>query len=148
MVERVLRSRAEQLAGYRRVLEARDPTTPADRLRILAADEIRPVRVWTGLNPHAPPDALELLAHDEDNYVRRIALHHPSAPETALLHIPPFETAKAGTSHFMDRETIAHHPNASRALRKAMISEGTCRARSECRHTKSMWRIRRRRLTL
>lgn len=136
------RSRAEQLAGYRRVLEARNPETPVDRLRALAADAIRPVRVWTGLNPHTPPDALELLAHDEDDYVRRIAILHPNAPEAALRHIAELETLKFGSRDFLDREMIAHHPNVSRALRKALISEGTCKNRKECRFTKSIWRNR------
>ncbi|MFB4305641.1 hypothetical protein [Actinomadura sp. GTD37] len=142
MAGRVPRSRAEQLAGYRRVLEARDLATSPDRLRVLADDEVGPVRVWAGLSPRTPPDALERLAHDEDDYVRRIAMLHPNTPEAALRHMAALETVRAGDRYFLDRETIAHHPNVSRALRNALVGEGTCRDRRECRESKSMWRNR------
>ncbi|WP_426513264.1 hypothetical protein ACPPVO_23165 [Dactylosporangium sp. McL0621] len=57
------------MAGYRRVLEARSSRTTTERLRQLADDPIRPVRLWAARNPRTPPDALDRLLQDPDSWV-------------------------------------------------------------------------------
>jgi hypothetical protein len=77
---REIRSAHERWLGYLRVLEARDANTTHDRLRELAHDVIRPVRLWTARNPNTPPDALIILSTDPDETVRWNVLMNRSAP--------------------------------------------------------------------
>ncbi|MEV7230308.1 hypothetical protein AB0M79_25310 [Polymorphospora sp. NPDC051019] len=126
MSERIIRGYAERMAGYRRVLEARSTTTSAGRLRELAADEIRPVRVWTARNHNTPADALDPLTRDSDRIVRWIALLHPRTPAHALEriardHQDPFDIHSSTV-----RDRIAHHPHTPDGLRQALAQAGAC----------------------
>lgn len=115
------------MRGYRRVLEARNAATPADRLRTLAQDEIRPVRVWTARNPACPEDALDRLAHDADSSVRWNALGNPEMPETGLWYIAQLEAAE---TWFMThdwcvvRRRVYQHRRAGRELRRELHRQG------------------------
>ncbi|WP_328551128.1 hypothetical protein [Streptomyces sp. NBC_00358] len=109
----------------------------AERLRSLAVDEIRPVRLWTARSPLAPPDALDRLARDEDSSVQWNALINPNLPDTVLRWLADLEAKKAGTRWFILRERIVHHPNASEALRAELVAVGACscpqpRGRNAC----------------
>jgi hypothetical protein len=132
MRERVVRSRAERIAMYARVLEARAAGTSPDRLRALAADEAYPVRLYTAQNPRTPADALERLVLDVD--VVWTAAMNPSAPERAL---------RLAAAVRMDMaETLVHHPNATPSLRAGIAPDGPdclpgCR---ETIHTRPAWR--------
>ncbi|GAA0932700.1 hypothetical protein Vau01_123280 [Virgisporangium aurantiacum] len=80
MAGREIRTAHERWLGYLRVLEAWDPKTTHDRLRELAHDVIRPVRLWTARNPNTPPDALTILSTDPDETVRWNFLLNRSTP--------------------------------------------------------------------
>jgi hypothetical protein len=126
------------MAGYRRVLEARSTTTSAARLRSLARDEIRPVRLWTARNHNAPPDALDLLTQDSDRQVQWNALRHTRTPAQALERMAREEAVKSGDRWFIDRQLIAHHPNAPEPLRQSLFQAGVCR---DCSKTCHSWRF-------
>ncbi|MFE9483758.1 hypothetical protein ACFYNM_34850 [Streptomyces spororaveus] len=98
----------------------------AERLRSLAVDEIRPVRLWTARSPLAPPDALDRLARDVDASVQWNALINPNLPDTALRWLADLEAKRAGTRWFILRQRIVHHPNASEALRAELVALGAC----------------------
>ena len=129
---RVIRTQAERLLGYRRVLEARSPDVTADRLRLLALDEIRPVRLWTARSPLAPPDALDCLARDDDASVRWNALLNPNLPDSAMRWMAEHEAAEAGARSFLYRQRIVHHPNLSPALRAELVAAGACSCPKPC----------------
>jgi hypothetical protein len=120
------------MLAYRRVLEARDLNTSADRLRALAADEVRPVRLWVARNPLTPPDALGALARDEDSSVRWNALLHPETPDDALRWLSEREAARSGTKWFLVRQLVVHHPNASAELRADLAAIGACVCPQPC----------------
>ena len=127
MYQRRIRSRAEQLAGYRRVLEARSPATPADRLRDLAADELRPVRLWVARNPRCPSDALDALARDEDRTVQWNVLLNAGTPAPALWFLADLEKQEAErSSHpwFIVRSKVLAHPNAGWKLKWELLRLG------------------------
>jgi hypothetical protein len=121
-----------RMAGYRRVLEARSSETIPERLRRLADDPIRPVRLWVARNPKTPPDALDRLLHDSDSWVQWNALLHPDIPGTALEHLADEEAAKYGSRTFHHRSLIVHHPNASAQLRHHLMHQGACRCPDWC----------------
>ncbi|WP_458691316.1 hypothetical protein [Nocardia tengchongensis] len=125
-------SRAERLAGYRRVLETRDPATAPGRLRQLAVDSVRPVRLWAARNPNTPPDALALLVVDQDGNVRWNAIVNPGVPTEALRGAAELEVRTSGDAYFSVRERVVHHPNASDELRAELIEAGTCRRPDRC----------------
>ncbi|MBR7833800.1 hypothetical protein KDL01_11020 [Actinospica durhamensis] len=127
-----VRTRAERLSGYRRVLEARSPQTSVDRLRVLATDEVRPVRLWTARNPATPADALDRLARDCDASVRWNALVNPLLPDEALSWMAEREEGEHGSRWFHERSLIVHHPNASEGLRAELIAAGACRCPEWC----------------
>ncbi|MEV0748362.1 hypothetical protein OG778_17585 [Streptomyces sp. NBC_00184] len=104
----------------------------AERLRSLAVDEIRPVRLWTARSPLTPPDALDRLARDMDSSVQWNALINPNLPDTALRWLADLEAKKAGTRWFILRERIVHHPNASEALRAELVAVGACSCPRPC----------------
>ena len=142
---RIVRSRAERILAYRRVLEARSAETSTDRLRALALDEVRPVRLWVARNPHTPPDALGHLARDEDSSVRWNVLLHPETPDTALRWLSEREADSYGTKTFIDRRLIVHHPNASKALRAELVAIGAFECPRPCsRYAYSTSSLRRR----
>ncbi|MEV6279432.1 hypothetical protein [Nocardia sp. NPDC051832] len=132
MDKRGVRSRAERLSGYRRVLETRDPETSPDRLRELAVDLVRPVRLWAARNPNTPPDALALLVVDRDANVRWNAILNPAMPTEALRPAAEIEARTYGDSTFSFRERVAHHPNISNELRTELIEAGTCQRPQGC----------------
>jgi hypothetical protein len=132
MVQRIVRGRVDRLLGYQRVLDARRVEASADRLRELASDEIRPVRLWTARNRLAPPDALDRLARDEDSSVRWNALLNPHLPDAALRWLAEHEMREAGTRWFIYRERIVHHPNTSDALRAELLAVGACSCPRPC----------------
>ncbi|MDG6110077.1 hypothetical protein Daura_31825 [Dactylosporangium aurantiacum] len=72
------------MLGYRRALEARRPATSPTRLRELATDDVRPVRVLVARNFDTPRDALEQLTRDEDDDVRTSAIYTLNFPEMAV----------------------------------------------------------------
>ncbi|MCA2207382.1 hypothetical protein [Nocardia rosealba] len=127
-----MQSRAERLSGYRRVLETRHPDTPPDRLRELAVDTVRPVRLWTARNPNTPPDALALLVIDQDEHVRWNAILNPGVPTDALRPAAELEARMHGDASFLFRERVAHHPNVSDELGAELIEAGTCRRPRGC----------------
>ena len=108
VARREIRSAHERWLGYLRVLEARDATTSHDRLRGLARDVIRPVRLWTARNPNTPPDA----------------------PLRALLAMADGEAAYAPAGCFIVRHKVAHHPNTSADLRAHLLTAGVCQSAS------------------
>jgi hypothetical protein len=111
---RSIRSQPERIAGYRRVLEARSPDVPEQRLRELAHDEIRPVRLWTARSNRCPGDALVALAHDEDPNVSWSALHNAAMPEAGLRYLCEREAErdrKDRTPSFIVRARVLAHPN-------------------------------------
>ncbi|WP_412538916.1 hypothetical protein R8Z50_24050 [Longispora sp. K20-0274] len=138
MSERVVRPSAERLAGRLRVVEARADTTSAARLRSLATDEIRPVRVWVARNDNTPPDALDLLARDPDEIVRWYALLHPRTPSSALEWLADEENRRYGGRWFLVRDRVVHHPNAPEPLRRSLLRAGACRT---CSPTCPGWRV-------
>lgn len=103
MGDRVIRTRAGWTAGYRRVLEARSLDTPADRLRILAFDEIRPVRLYVARNPSTPPDALVWLASDPDESVRWNVLLNVNRPAEARRNAAAREATHGGGRRQLER---------------------------------------------
>ncbi|WP_181697075.1 hypothetical protein [Nocardia sp. GTS18] len=129
---RRVRSRAERSGGYRRVLETREPETLPDRLRELAVDTVRPVRLWTARNPNTPPDALALLVIDQDEHVRWNAILDPGVPTDALRPAAELEARMYGDASILFRELVAHHPNVSDELRAELIEAGTCRRPRRC----------------
>jgi Leucine rich repeat variant len=70
------------------------------QLSVLAADEIRPVRLWVARNPNTPPEALDALAQDADSAVRWNVLLNPSTPATALETTAVIEEARFGSRGF------------------------------------------------
>ena len=125
-------TQAERLLGYRRVLEARSQDVTADRLRVLAVDDIRPVRLWTARRPPTPPDALDQLARDTDHSVRWNALLNVNLPESSLWWLSDREAGKFGNRWFLERQRVVHHPNASEALRAELIAVGACSCPRPC----------------
>ncbi|MBF9132417.1 hypothetical protein I0C86_26215 [Plantactinospora sp. S1510] len=122
----------DRMAGYQRVLEARSAETIPERLRGLAGDPIRPVRLWVARNPRTPPDALDRLLHDSDSSVQWNALLHLATPGTALERLANDEAAKYGSRTFHHRSLVAHHPNASTELRHRLAQQGACRCPDWC----------------
>jgi hypothetical protein len=131
-------SRAEQLAGYRRVLEARALDTPLARLHELAADRVPAVRIAIARNRHTPPEVLQRLADDEYLTVAWYALQHPQMPEIGLRRLADWESRTHGGRSLILREIIAHHPNAPQSLRAEMANAGTCRHTVDCTAAKAV----------
>ena len=124
---RPIRSPTERRLGYLRVLEARSATTTTERLRTLAGDEIRPVRLWTARNWNTPPDALDALARDTDSTVRWNALLNPRTTAHTLDWIALREATEAPAGLFIERGHIVHHPNTPADLRRDLLAAGACR---------------------
>jgi hypothetical protein len=127
------------MAGYARVLEGRDPATAPERLRELASDEFRTVRMYAAENFSMPPDALELLIRDTDSSVRWCAFTNPAAPASGLAWLAAQDEPSA---HFRYSEIIAHHPGASAELRAAITAAGGETCGPECQasiHTRPSW---------
>ncbi|MEU1525364.1 hypothetical protein ABZ413_24515 [Nocardia rhamnosiphila] len=120
------------MSGYRRVLETRDPATCPDRLRQLAVDPVRPVRLWAARNPNTPADALTLLVVDEDSSVQWNAIVNPVVPVEALRRVAAIEAARWGNRHLLLRERVVHHPNVTDELRAELINAGTCQRVEWC----------------
>jgi hypothetical protein len=144
VARREIRSARERWLGYLRVLEARDATTSRDRLRELARDIIRPVRLWTARNPRTPPDALIILSADTDSTVRWNVLLNRSTPLQALQAMADGEATNAPAGWFIVRHKVAHHPNTSAQLRAQLLTVGACNsASSSCNHEHMYWVSRR-----
>lgn len=115
VVRRQIRTRAERMLGYARVLEARNPATSADRLRALADDDVRPVRVWVARNFNTPRDALARLAQDPDEAVRWCALVRPySSRDRAALACQRRASAHGRT---VQQLPARHGPSSGRPTR-------------------------------
>jgi hypothetical protein len=126
MGPRPIRTRAEWMLGHQRVLEARDPTTTVERLRALADDGARPVRVWVALNFRTPPDALERLAQDEDDYVRARASYNLTLPDVAARwRANPDRTYPEGQYNGMLHDMV-HHPGTPEDLRAELVAAAQC----------------------
>jgi hypothetical protein len=113
VVRREIRSAHERWLGYLHVLEARDVKASPDRLRELARDIIRPVRLWTARNPNTPPDSLIILSADTDSTVKWNVLLNRSTPPQALHAMADQEAASAPAGWFIIRHKVVHHPNTS-----------------------------------
>ncbi|SDS87410.1 hypothetical protein [Actinoplanes derwentensis] len=129
-----IRSAAENKLGLLRVHEARSTATTEQRLRELAADPIRPVRVWTARNPNTPPDAVATLLQDADCSVRNEALYHLRTPAVALELLARQEAEEAEAARLPNtaakkRHVVAHHPNTPPQLRDELIAAGVCPGR-------------------
>lgn len=101
MTSRTVRSRAEQLAAYERVREARSLDVTPERLGELALDDVLPVRLWTARSRVATPGVLAVLAADEDGTVRwnvMLSLRSDDAVLRALAQRERGEAGGAGTS--------------------------------------------------
>ncbi|MEV6522721.1 hypothetical protein AB0M43_12315 [Longispora sp. NPDC051575] len=144
MSERVVRPPAERTAGLARVVEARAATTAEDRLRALAGDEVRPVRLWTARNLGTPPDALDLLTRDPDEIVRWNALLNPRTPAPALERLAEEENRRYGGRWFLFRDNVVHHPNTPEPLRESLYRAGAC---AGCSPTCDGWRVYTRQLS-
>ncbi len=126
-VTRPIRSQAERIAGYRRVLEARSPDVTEERLRELAHDEIRLVRLWTARSSRCPGDALVALAQDEDSTVSWCALHNAAMPEVGLRYLCDREAERDRedrTPSFIVRARVLAHPNTSTQLAEELRELG------------------------
>jgi hypothetical protein len=128
-----IRLAAERRLGLLRANEARSTDTTEQRLRELAADPMRPVRVWTARNANTPPDALTNLLEDADHSVRSAALYHPRTPAAALALLARQEAEKAEAARLPNatakRHVVAHHPNTPPQLRDELIAAGVCPGR-------------------
>jgi hypothetical protein len=124
---RSIRSEAERIGGYHRVLEARSPDVTGGRLRELAHDDIRPVRLWTARSRRCPGDALVALAHDEDSSVSWNALHNAAMPEAGLRYLCELEAERDRqdrTPSFIVRARVLAHPNTPPQLAKQLRELG------------------------
>lgn len=126
---RVVRTRAEWMAGYLRVLEARDARTSSKRLAVLATDEIRAVRVWTARHRRCPATSLDALARDYDVLVRWNALSNVAMPEGALRYLAEVEAAEyearnLDARYAVIRVRVLRHPNAGRNLKRELRESG------------------------
>ncbi|GIF43923.1 hypothetical protein Axi01nite_82340 [Actinoplanes xinjiangensis] len=127
-----IRSATERKLGLLRANEARSADTTEQRLRELAVDPVRAVRLWTARNPNTPPDAVALLLHDSDPSVQNSALFHLRAPAAALELLARQEAAEAEAAQLphqtAKRDLVAHHPNTPPELRDQLLAAGVCRA--------------------
>ncbi len=105
--------------GYQRVKEARRPDVGAQRLRELARDPVRPVRLLVAQHPATPPDALTGLLADPDEQVVWSALLNRATPAEAL-------AAHAAGASELELSLMAHHPNAPRHLRDGCLCPEFC----------------------
>lgn len=112
MAGRDVRGAHERWLGFLRVLEARDPSTPHDRLRDLAGDMIRPVRLWTART-------------DPDETVKWNVLLNRSTPPEALRVMADEEAASAPAGWFIVRHKVVHHPGTSAELRAQLLTAGS-----------------------
>ncbi|MEV6304093.1 hypothetical protein AB0M02_32140 [Actinoplanes sp. NPDC051861] len=129
------------MAGYRRVLEARSPETPVERLRELSGDAVRPVRLWVARNPRTPADALDRLLADADSWVQWNALLNVGAPGAALERLAAEEQAQFDDRVFHHRSLVAHHPNAPDDLRRRLLEQGACGCPDWCGGRTSFGRV-------
>ena len=113
--------------GYQRVLEARMAAVPVERLRELAADPIRPVRLNVARHPRTPADALGRLLFDVDSTVVWNALLHPGTPTEALIRF-------AGSATSSDWTLLAHHPQAPNDFRGRCDCPSWCLGSTAFRH--------------
>jgi hypothetical protein len=119
------------MLAYQRVLEARHLETSAGRLRIVAGDEVRPVRLRVARNPNTPSDVLDALARDEDKSVRWNALLHPKTPDAGLRWLSEHEMAEYGKAlphPPIDRS----RPERSNALRAELLALGAYACPKPC----------------
>ncbi|MGI5238916.1 hypothetical protein [Dactylosporangium sp. CA-139066] len=137
-MRRQIRTRAERMLGYARVLEARDPATSADRLRALADDDVRPVRVWVARNFHTPRDALERLARDQDEAVRWCASYALTLPEIALRWRADGRQVPAAAQSNGFLHDMVHHPSVPEDLRAELLAAGHCQQRCPRRRNVTM----------
>ena len=118
---------ARRYDGYQRVKEARNQNVPPHRLRELATDPVRPVRLAVARHPAAPPDALAALLNDEDEEVVATALLNRAVPTEAL-------AAHAQAAPQSEMDVVAHHPNAPRHLRGRCSCPEFCFGAAAFRH--------------
>lgn len=144
MARREIRSAHERWLGYLRVLEARDAKTADDRLRELARDVIRPVRLWTARNPNTPPGALIVLSTDPDETVKWNVLLNRSTPLQGLQMMAEEEAASAPAGWFIVRHKVVHHPSTSAELRAQLLTAGVCQPPStqSCSDEQTYWNSR------
>ncbi|MBE1533490.1 hypothetical protein [Actinomadura algeriensis] len=90
------------------------------------------MRIALARNPHTPSAVLERLAHDRHHTVQWYAVLNPQMPETGLRQLAAQENEQSGGRTHILREVIAHHPNATEALRAEMTGSGTCRVAIDC----------------
>jgi Leucine rich repeat variant len=125
-------SAEERQLGYLRVLEARDPTAPPARLRVLVRDPLTPVRLWAARNPSTPPDALGVLTHDVESMVRWYAMRNRKTSGAALALVASHEAERYGDGRLWVRSLIVHHPNLPEPARVAAVAAGACGCPGEC----------------
>ncbi|GIG00832.1 hypothetical protein [Catellatospora citrea] len=120
------------MAGYRRVLEARDPAVSAARLAELAADDVRPVRIYVARHPRTEGTTLARLMADEDELVQWNALVNPNAPAHALAELAVDEEQKHGVKWSTSLHVIARHPHTDPGLRTHLLAAGACTCPGNC----------------
>jgi hypothetical protein len=131
-VSRIPLSSEERRLSYRRVLEARDPSTPAARLRELALDRFTPARLWAARNPATPPDALGVLTRDAESMVRWYALRNRQTSGAALAWVAAHESERYGTGRLWVRSLIVHHPNLPERAVVDALAAGACGCPGQC----------------
>ncbi|GAA4258772.1 hypothetical protein GCM10022255_080730 [Dactylosporangium darangshiense] len=115
------------MLGYQRVLEARDPATPPGRLRELAADDVRPVRLLVARNFDTPREVLERLTRDEDGHVRWCATYTLNFPEMAVRwHANGGQISASGPQLSGFLHDVVHHPGVPGSLRAEVLAAGVC----------------------
>ncbi len=120
------------MAGYRRVLEARSNQASVKRLRELAEDPVRVVRLYASWNYRTPADALGPLLAEDDYLVWWNVIHNPRTPAEALARAVAAETDPEPWS--TKRHIVAHHPSAAPELRTALLAVGACRYPDSCHY--------------
>jgi hypothetical protein len=129
---RPVRSPADWRLSRRLVAEARSAGTSPDRLRELASEDFRPVRLWVARHPRTPQDALAELCRDPDRTVVWNAMWNPSTPGDVLRRLADAEHRRVGMRGTLHRGVIVHHPNTPDDLRSALAAAGVCGCPGPC----------------
>jgi hypothetical protein len=94
-------------------LAARDSTS-SDELKILAKDELYPIRQMVAYNRNTPSETLALLATDEDSWVRDGVATNPNTPLKTLAIL-------ATDEDWHVRYVAAHNPSATDFVQRVYL---------------------------
>lgn len=85
---------AREDSPCKRILAAKNPTTPSDTLTWLAGDADIRVRRAVAENSRSGADALQLLSGDSDEHVRLLLAKHPLTSPTTLQEMADYSVAR------------------------------------------------------